>query len=179
MKDNAFGVRQIVTGLDENGRSVILSDSPAPHVAYLNESGSCALAELWRTGAAPSPAQAPDLVREPYEIMPPAGGTALRIIRFPPEAEMGRVTEPPIDTSGAVYAGADNPIHPGMHKTRTIDYAIVLSGEIWAIVEKGEVLMHPGDVLIHRATWHSWANRSNAPCVVAFVLIDVEENQVA
>ena len=175
MKDHAFRVRRIVTGLDGDGKSIILEDGPAPHLAYLNESGSCALAELWRTGAAPSPAQAGDLVEQPYLIMPPAGGTALRVLRFPPETDMGGVTEPPIDTSGATYAGPDNPIHPGMHKTRTIDYAIVLSGEIWAIVEKGETLMRPGDVLIHRATWHSWANRSNAPCVVAFVLVDVEE----
>ena len=99
----------------------------------------------------------------------------LRILRFPSEAEMGGVIEPPIDTSGATYAGADSPIHPGMHKTKTIDYAIVLSGEIWAIAEKGETLMRAGDVMILRATWHSWANRSNAPSVVAFVLIDAED----
>ena len=88
---------------------------------------------------------------------------------------MGDLIEPPIDTSGATYAGPDNPIHPGLHRTKTIDYAIVISGEICAIVENGETLLRAGDVMIHRATWHSWANRSDAPCVVAFVLIDAKD----
>lgn len=175
MQENVFAVRRIVTGLDRDGKSVVEQDSPAPHVAYLNGSGSCALAELWRTGAAPSPAQAPDLVNKPYAIMPPAGGSVLRVLRFPPEAEMGGVIEPPIDTTGAIYAGPDNPIHPRMHKTGTIDYSIVISGEIWAIMENGETLLRAGDVMIQRATQHSWENRSNAPCVVAFVLIDVKD----
>lgn len=175
MQHNPFHVRRVVAGLDDKGKSIIEEDSPTPHVAYLNKSGSCALAEIWRSSAAPSPAQAADLLRTPYVLMPPAGGSVLRFLRFPPEAEMGGLTEPPIDTSGATYAGPDNPIHPAMHKTKTIDYAIVISGEIWAILENGETLMRAGDVMIQRATWHAWANRSDAPCIVAFVLIDAED----
>ena len=59
-----------------------------------------------------------------------------------------------------------------MHRTRSIDYAIVLSGEIWAVMDVGETKLVAGDVLVQRGTNHAWANRSNAPCVVAFVLID-------
>ena len=64
--------------------------------------------------------------------------------------------------------------HAHMHRTRSIDYAIVLSGEIWAVMDVGETKMVAGDVLIQRGTNHAWANRSNAPCVVAFVLIDAK-----
>ena len=64
--------------------------------------------------------------------------------------------------------------HAHMHRTRSIDYAIVLSGEIWAVMDEGETKMVSGDMLIQRGTNHAWANRSNAPCVVAFVLIDAK-----
>ncbi len=62
--------------------------------------------------------------------------------------------------------------HPGMHRTQTVDYAIVLEGEVVAILEEGETVMRQGDVLIQRATNHAWANRSGKPVKVAFVLID-------
>ena len=60
------------------------------------------------------------------------------------------------------------------HRTNTVDYAIVLEGEIWALVDEGEVLMRAGDILIQRGTAHAWANRSNKTCRMAFILIDAE-----
>ena len=68
----------------------------------------------------------------------------------------------------------DNTRHPGFHKTDTIDYAIVLSGEIYALMDEGEVLLKAGDVLVQRGTNHAWSNRTEAPCCIAFVLIDAE-----
>ena len=62
--------------------------------------------------------------------------------------------------------------HPGMHRTRTLDYAIVLSGEIYAVLDEGEVLLKAGDVLVQRGTNHAWSNRSARPCRIAFVLVD-------
>ena len=67
-----------------------------------------------------------------------------------------------------------NKRHPGFHKTATIDYAIVLSGEIYALMDEGEVLLKAGDVLIQRGTSHAWSNRTEQPCCIAFVLIDAE-----
>jgi quercetin dioxygenase-like cupin family protein len=61
-----------------------------------------------------------------------------------------------------------------MHKTDTVDYAIVISGEIYAVMEKGEVLLHPGDSLIQRGTNHAWSNRTEQPCVVAFVMVSAK-----
>ena len=67
-----------------------------------------------------------------------------------------------------------NKRHPGFHKTATIDYAIVLSGEIYALMDEGEVLLKAGDVLVQRGTNHAWSNRTEQPCCIAFVLIDAE-----
>jgi quercetin dioxygenase-like cupin family protein len=64
--------------------------------------------------------------------------------------------------------------HPGMHKTDTVDYAIVLSGEIWALMDEGETLLKAGDCLVQRGTNHAWSNRSNQPCLVAFILISAQ-----
>jgi quercetin dioxygenase-like cupin family protein len=61
-----------------------------------------------------------------------------------------------------------------MHRTQTVDYAIVLSGEIWALMDSGETKMKAGDILVQRGTNHAWSNRSNKPCLVAFVLIDAK-----
>jgi quercetin dioxygenase-like cupin family protein len=67
-----------------------------------------------------------------------------------------------------------SPRHPGFHKTTSVDYAIVLSGEIYALMDEGEVLLKAGDVLIQRGTNHAWSNRTEQPCCIAFVLIDAE-----
>lgn len=61
--------------------------------------------------------------------------------------------------------------HPGMHKTDTVDYAIVLSGEIYAVLDQDEVLLRAGDCLIQRGTSHAWSNRTQEPCAIAFVLV--------
>jgi gentisate 1,2-dioxygenase len=109
----------------------------------------------------------------------PAGGSVFRVVQFPPDkdwaaraAAMGGSVA--IDeTAKAVQT--DGPVrHAHMHRTRSLDYAIVLSGEIWTVMDEGETKMTVGDVLIQRGTNHAWANRSNAPCVVAFVLIDAK-----
>ncbi len=64
--------------------------------------------------------------------------------------------------------------HPGMHKTSTVDYALVLDGEIWALMDEGEVLMRAGDCLVQRGTNHAWSNRSDRPCRMAFILVNAD-----
>jgi quercetin dioxygenase-like cupin family protein len=108
--------------------------------------------------------------------MPPKNGTVLRIIDFPPEsqdpAERERMMRA---TFASIYRDAAHRPetgHPGMHTTESVDYAIVLHGEIYARMDEGETLLRTGDVLIQRGTNHAWANRSDDVCRVAFVLID-------
>jgi len=64
---------------------------------------------------------------------------------------------------GAQAAGKSGRRHPGMHKTRTVDYCIVFSGEIWAVLDEGEVLLRAGDCLVQRGTHHAWSNRTDEP----------------
>jgi mannose-6-phosphate isomerase-like protein (cupin superfamily) len=102
-----------------------------------------------------------------------------RVIEYPPDSErLSAITHEeklPDDGSGrAAATDRNNPRHAGFHKTNSIDYAIVLSGEIYAMMDDGEVLLTAGDVLVQRGTNHAWSNRTNEPAVIAFVLIDAE-----
>lgn len=174
--------RRIVTGHDGNGRSVILSDETTPHVMPIMGQPNFAVTDFWKTTATPADngaATVADPCGLPIQVAPPAGGSVFRVVQFPPDkdwaakaAAMGGSIA--IDeTAKAAHTGG--PVrHVHMHRTRSIDYAIVLSGEIWAVMDEGETKMMAGDVLIQRGTNHAWANRSNAPCVVAFVLIDAK-----
>ena len=175
-----FGcVRRIVTGVDASGQSIIETDGPSPHVTYLNDARTLVWVDLWRT-ASPARSQDGDACGSPMQLAPPASGTVLRMLQFPPEKELENFVaaaalskEDP--AAGAAFAGHAGVGHPMMHKTNTIDYAIVLQGEIWAIMEKGETLMRAGDVLIQRGTGHAWANRSAEPCIIAFMLVDAHD----
>lgn len=174
--------RRIVTGHDSQGRSAILSDSMSPHVMPIMGQPNFAVTDFWLTAATPvdNGAQtSKDPCQLPIQVAPPANGSVFRVVQFPPDKEWAAKAEAmggsvAIDeTAKAAHSGG--PVrHAHMHRTRSIDYAIVLSGEIWAVVDEGETKMTAGDVLIQRGTNHAWANRSNAPCVVAFVLIDAK-----
>jgi len=139
------------------------------------------LRNLWVTTETPARLELPDRIGEFLGFMPPERGTVIKYIDFPPEprdpAERARVeaetakrqaNAPP---ERGMRRHADGP-HVGMHETDTIDYAIVLEGEIYAVMEEGETLMRPGDVLIQCGTSHSWDNRSAEICRVLFVMID-------
>jgi hypothetical protein len=174
--------RRIVTGQDAQGRSVILSDDVSPHVMPIMGQPNFAVTDFWKTAFTPADNDAgtsEDLCGLPIQVAPPANGSVFRVVQFPPDkdwaakaAAMGGSVA--IDeTAKAAHTGG-SVRHAHMHRTRSIDYAIVLSGEIWAVMDEGETKMVAGDVLIQRGTNHAWANRSNAPCVVAFVLIDAK-----
>ena len=168
-------IRRIVTGHNAKGQSVIVSDAPSPHVLALPGRGDFGLTNLWVTDRSPaSNAGSADAAARPVVLEPPANGTIFRVVEFPPEKGGG-----PFDRDAAFAAmGADHAMdrdasrHPGMHKTSTVDYAIVLSGEIYALMDEGETLMRAGDTLVQRGTNHAWANRSNAPCLVVFILVN-------
>ena len=102
-----------------------------------------------------------------------SGGTIFRVVEFPPDkaaADFDRKTA--FASMGADHAmDPDASRHPGMHKTATVDYAIVLSGEIWALMDEGETRLEAGDCLVQRGTNHAWSNRSDQPCLVAFILV--------
>lgn len=170
-------VRRVVTGHDRDGRSIIVADGPSPSVREVPERPGYIVSNIWCTGAAPSPIDAPDDIARIAGVAPPERGTVLRVIEYPPEPEDKEELARMLGASfGQMFDDADRSRqrdhHPGMHLTDTVDYAIVLEGEIHAVMDTGETLLRAGDILIQRGTNHAWANRSGRPCRIAFVLID-------
>jgi hypothetical protein len=167
-------VRRVVTGHDARGRSVLLRDGYARNVKEMASMPGLALTDLWETDAAPaSNAGKADAAARPVRLEPPPGGTILRIVEFPPDSMWRNRADASkaFDSIGAGHAPVKGSSDPMMHKTSTVDYIIVLKGEIHAIMDKGETKLKAGDVLIQRGTNHSWSVRGRKPCIIAAVLV--------
>jgi quercetin dioxygenase-like cupin family protein len=170
-------VRRLVTGVDEQGKSFFTDDSAPTSVRSVPERPGYYAHEVWISTSAPAKINEGDMTGLVKTVAPGNGGAILRVIDFPPESKDPAERERGMRATFAkLYKDADhkpeNSPHPGMHETETLDYAIVLSGEIVAVMDKEERLMKTGDILIQRGTNHAWANRSDAPCRICFVLID-------
>lgn len=163
-------MKRVVTGHDTQGRSVVLIED-RPAAVVLEKAGGLRLTELWETKDAPAPLSGADAARRERRIEPGARGTVFRVIEYPPDRVRLKTLEPEEHFAG-MGAAPRKGRHPGMHRTKTLDYAIVLSGEIYAVLDEGEVRLEAGDVLVQQATSHAWSNRSDKPALVAFVLID-------
>ena len=172
-------VRRIVTGHNAAGKSCIVEDGPPPKVGENPAVPGLRLMNVWATGTTPDDVHALDRIAGHATLHPPAGGTVIRVMDIPPEPPTREGVE-------KLYAGvaasgmfpdmgeipSDRTRHPGMHTTHSVDYAIVLQGEIYAVLEEGETLMKAGDVLVQRGTNHAWSNRSKDVCRICFVLVD-------
>ncbi|MGH6768287.1 MAG: cupin domain-containing protein [Xanthobacteraceae bacterium] len=169
--------RRVVTGHNAEGKSVFIADGPTPHV-FQRSPGSAVVMELWETQATPADNSGnDDAIARGFRLPPPKAGSVFRIIEYPPDKErlkaLAAERAGPDDGSGRLQAADKSDArHLGFHKTASVDYAIVLKGEIIALMDEGEVLLKTGDVLIQRGTNHAWSNRTDEPCYVAFVLID-------
>jgi len=169
-------IRRVITGHDERGRSIIASDGPSPNTVSIMAEPAFGMTDLWVTTSAPADISGTgDPAARTIVLEPPPRGTIFRVVEFPPDAAVAGT----FDRHAAFAAiGAkealdpDGSRHPGMHKTHSVDYAIVLQGEIWAVMDVGETLLRAGDVLVQRGTNHAWSNRSAQPCLVAFILVD-------
>jgi naringenin degradation protein FdeH len=176
-------VRRVVTGHDEQGRSIVVSDGPAPFVHINPADPEWYSTDVFRSVGAPAAiaAQPVETTEGPRRQLPTPRGTVIRVNNFPPEPEAVRRMTP--EDAQRAFASLGNAQaatfgkggrHPLMHRTETIDYAIVVSGEITMLLDVGEVVLKAGDILVQCGTNHAWVNRSNAPAVVIFVLIDGE-----
>jgi len=169
-------IRRLVTGVDANGRSTFESVGASPTVRTGAERPGYCVTELWRTTEAPARIDVADSITEHAGIRPPAAGSVLRIIDFPPDpvdpAEFARGVQATFARTFGNDAHRDGEGDPAMHTTDSVDYAILLAGELVALMDEGEQVMRPGDVLIQRGTRHGWRNRSKAMARIAFVLID-------
>ncbi len=167
-------VRRVVTGHDETGKAIVLIDGAAANVKVRPGTGIGATL-LWMTDETPSDMTGhADAAERETGVTPPINGSIFRTVEFPPEknAEGGQSNEEMRAQMGVGRGGADTPArHPGMHRTPSIDYAIIMTGEIDMLLDDSEVHLVAGDVVVQHGTNHAWANRGDAPCQIAFILI--------
>ena len=168
-------MRRVVTTHDSTGRAVVLIDD-APAAVVLEKAGGLRLTELWQTHETPARFADTDQARRERRIEPDPAGSVFRVIDYPPDKERLKSLDPEayFASMGVQAADAATRRHPGMHRTKTLDYAIVVSGEIYAVLDEGEVLLRAGEVLVQQGTNHAWSNRSDQPARIAFVLIDAK-----
>jgi mannose-6-phosphate isomerase-like protein (cupin superfamily) len=173
----ASDIRRIVTGLDAQNKAVVLFDS----TLMLNpgKSGNPAV-NLWITDSAPAGFSFnDDTATKPIGLSPPDNGTVIRVVEFPP---LTLDAEAKLDPNFMMKVVGDHaparglPVkHPLMHRTRTVDYAIIMSGEIDMMLDDKVVHVKAGDVVVQQATNHAWLNRGKEPCRVIFVLMDSKQ----
>ena len=172
-----LAIRRVVTGHDKNGKSVFLMDGPAPNVKEMASMPGLALTDLWETSGAPADNGGDaDAAARPIRLEPPPRGSILRIDEFPPDAAWRGKADSleAFKSIGAGHAKDQSNSDPMMHTTATVDYLIVLKGEIFAILDKGETLLKAGDIMIQRGTNHSWSVRGTESCILAAILIDAK-----
>ena len=163
-------VRRVVTG-HRDGRAVVLFDSAAPNQRLRQASGLVSTL-LWVTDERPADvAGTSDRAAREIGVPPPPQGSIFRVVDFPPESGT-RSREVVLKEMGVSDAGGAR--HHGMHKTGSVDYAVVLEGEIDMLLDDSEVHLVAGDVLVQQGTNHAWVNRGARPCRIAFVLIDAK-----
>ena len=169
-------VRRVVTGHDQQGKAIVVSDGPAPFVHTIEMRPGYSATDVWRTGGTPAPVEfaAAEPTLGPRRQLPTKHGTVIRISEIPPDGD--RIGKMDVAMSKKMFASLGNApastfassgVHPMMHRTETIDYAIVLEGELTLILDDSEVLLKAGDVTVQVGTNHAWSNRSNHPAVVA------------
>jgi hypothetical protein len=171
-------IRRVVAGTDVDGRSVILSDGPAPHSYDFTSLPGQAQTRIWFTAQAPSslpPDDEPTTAGGP--VLPGAGGASFVIVRFAPDTS---AEDPDFDPQAAArefaacapdITAVTETANPGMHRTPTVDYGIVLEGEIWLETGDGaQARLTRGDTVVQLAGRHAWRNKADEPALVAFVL---------
>jgi hypothetical protein len=169
-------VRRVLTGHDADGSSTIIADGFAANMKEMPAGSGLAVTELWETSVPADNAGKSDAGNRKVRLEPPKQGTLFRIVEFPPDSQWQNRADARdwAKALDATHAPDRSSADPMMHKTSTVDYIVVLRGEIYAILDKGETLLKPGDVFIQRGTNHSWSVRGSEPCIVAVVLVDAK-----
>ena len=174
MSERARAVRRIVV-VDENDRSKVIADGPAPDMCTDPARPGFSSARIWVTDRTPIGLKAARTALDlPHRLEPPPGGSLCRVVTFPPDGSFrGKVGAQEV---AAYFAAIGSPAasrystrapHPYMQQTRTLDFCLVLEGEITLVLDTAEVHLKAGDTVVQRGTNHAWSNRSDRPCVVA------------
>jgi len=175
MADKAKPVRRIVV-VDENERSKAIADGPSPDVRTDPARPGFSSSRIWVTDRTPARIEGVrETLNAPHTLEPPPEGSVCRVVTFPPDSVWrGKIGEKEVreyfeamGSPGASTYSAKAP-HPYMQKTRTLDFALILEGEITLVLDTEEVHLKAGDTVVQRGTNHAWSNRSDKPCVIAF-----------
>ena len=174
-------MRRVVTGHNQEGRSVVPMEGEPPRVSEFRNLPGLRFYEIWATDANPQvPINGEDPTVTMENFIAPLGGTRFRIACFPPDAHIGELAakgEIDLNQIGAEFAAAmpdlARKLEPdGMHTTDTIDYSFVLAGEIWCELDDGvEVHLKAGDCLVQCGTRHGWRNKGTETCIMAAVMV--------
>lgn len=172
----AYTYRRVVTGHDENGTAVVVSDQPATHLLQRPNRPGVTLTNFWISNETPAQYDGDEeTCVGKFVLHPPKNGSVFRCVEFEPEnpevlAKLdGKAAFAEMGAAANVVEGAR---HPFMHRTDTLDYAIVVKGEIDMLLDDSAVHLKAGDVVIQRGTNHAWSNRGTESCIIAFVLND-------
>lgn len=173
-------IHRVVTGHDAAGKAVVASNGPLPTVVEIAAIPGTVFHEVWCTAGAPAPVDnGADPTTAPLMLPPPKHGTRIRFVDIPPDtpellahgAAKMKDAFAQIGDEKASTVKAHSP-HPLMHRTESVDYGIVIEGELTLVLDDSEVQLKPGSVVVQRGTNHAWANRSGRPCRMLFVLVD-------
>jgi uncharacterized cupin superfamily protein len=168
-------VRRIVVK-DEGEKSKVIADGPSPDVRTDPARPGFAATRIWVTDRTPAKmAGVRDTLDAPHALEPPPGGSVCRVVTFPPDSVWrNKVGAKEVQTYFAAMGSpsasmfAASAPHPYMQKTRTLDFCLVLEGEITLVLDIEEVQLKAGDTVVQRGTNHAWSNRSDKPCTIAF-----------
>jgi quercetin dioxygenase-like cupin family protein len=168
--------RRVVTGHDQTGKAIVESDESASQILQRPNRPGVTLTNFWLSDGTPAEYDgAAETCTGPFILHPPAGGSVFRCVEFEPEDPAviatldGRKAFAEMGAADNIVEGAR---HPFMHRTDSVDYAIILTGEIYMLLDEEDVLLKAGDVVIQRGTNHAWSNRGTETCIIAFVLVD-------
>lgn len=173
-------IHRVVTGHDADGKAIVASDGPLPTVQEIAAIPGTVFHEVWSTPGTPAPVDnGADPTLGPLMLPPPKQGTRIRFVDIPPDsaeflAQGAARVKDAFAQIGDVKAStvqAHSP-HPLMHRTESVDYGVVIEGELTLVLDDSEVRLTPGSVVVQRGTNHAWANRSGKPCRMLFVLVD-------
>jgi len=171
----ASDIRRVVTGLDERNHAVVLFDSRIP---LKQDSPVISSTNFWITDSTPPNLSKQDTSNRPIGVSPPDNGTKFRLVEFAPLDSATEAKLPPEMIMKGVNHPPEKGIpvkHPMMHRTRSLDYAVILSGEIDMMLDDTSVHLKQGDVIVQQATNHAWVNHGVQPCRILFVLMDSKE----
>jgi hypothetical protein len=168
---------RVVTGHDAQGQAVIASNGPTTNNFPIKAVPGAVFHEVWNSTAIPALLDCgTDPTDKPLQLSPAPLGSVIRVVDIPPDSVQNQISDADAAAAFAEFGEADASTghgkHKMMHRTETLDYGIVTEGELWLVLDEGEVHLKRGDVVVQRGTNHAWSNRTEEMARIVFILLD-------